>query len=542
MHIIDVVIKYYDAVVLPKLGDPLPLDERALPLWKAAQSDGSAKLVIRRLFQGVLGEALDELIAMAVQNTCEREHLIYRPPTFENYLWVSVAAADGERETSLKVAVRLVEGFLVNEQVQHAYIRLPDVPAAPPRSPKIPKKPSANFDRHLQSAPNGIGALDVWKAGRKGTRGELQTLVNVEYGWCVNHEALLDARRKPRAEIDIGNTAWMQNKKLWDHGTQVLGVIYGDQPGPGKPMGIAPAVARVEVISTWRDDTLDTRLTTAQAVIVAAANALAAAKRLDMVLSNEKTNAQDLDKNAVILTTLAAELPGQHYFFPVEIYPDTFDAIHLLTSANFTVVEPTGNGRTLPPPGAKAFEGQPAVDFDMLEAYIFEHELMPRQPDGKIHIKSLNPDATGSSENHAGIQYQPFKDSGAIMVAAAQQTVATVAEPAKWVATSYSGRGKRIDCFAQGQDVHTADFNNNAPSTSFYTDHFNGTSSASSIIAGVALVTQSMARPAKNQPLFVPLSSRELRERLRSPKNGTRSGDDERIGVMPNLATVLDTL
>ena len=541
MHIIDVVIKYHDAVLLPELDDPLPLDEAGQLLWRAFEADGLVKLAIRRLFRAVLGEPLNAIAALtkvAIANA-ERAYVAYEPPAFENYLWVSCAAADGERNTSLKMAAQLAEGFLKNEQVQHAYIRLPDVPSEPPGSRVNPRAPAATVASHLQSAPDGIGAVDVWKAGYSGALGEQQSLIDVEHGWCVSHEALLDAQQKPRADIDPSNTAWTQQTDLWAHGTRVLGVVCGKPPANREAIGIAPEVARVKLISTWRDDSLSPRLTTAEAVVVAAANAVGAARRLDDVLNREQHLGNSSYKNAVILITLAAQLPEQSYLFPVEIYPDTFDAIRLVTRAHFAVVEPTGNGvhinATSPNPGRGV--STTGVDFDRLENFIAESDLIPKQRDGKSHIKFLNPDATKNAENSANKRFDPYQDSGAIMVAAAIQTPP---KSGTWAAAKISGRGARVNCFAQGEGVHSAHFKEQAPSTHDYTQNFDATSSASAIIAGAALCVQGMANAKRGAPL----SPADLRAALSDPQNGTpskqRTAQDRtnKIGVMPDLQRI----
>jgi serine protease len=535
MHIIDLVIKYHDAVSLPALDDPLPLDDDGQTLWRDFEASGSAKFEIRRLFRAVLGEPLNALTATARGNA-ERAHSGYKPPSFENYLWVSCAAENGERDTSLKIAAELLRGFLKNERVQHAYIRLPDVPAESPLRRDAPSVPRANVASHLQSAPVGIGAVDVWRAGFGGARGEQQSLVDVEHGWCVDHEALLNARQAPRADIDPSNTAWMQRTELWAHGTRVLGVVCGRRPANAEAIGIAPEVARVRLISTWRDDSLSARLTTAEAIVVAAANVVAASQRLTAVLTEQQHLRDSSYKNAVILITLAAQLPEQSYLFPVEIYPDTFDAIELVTLANCTVVEPTGNGVQVGPGGlisGRALSSA-GVDFDQLEKFMFDSDLMPKQRDGTWPIKFLNPDAAKNAKNKAKKRFVPYQDSGAIMVAAAIPT----APNSEWTATRTSGRGARVDCFARGESVHSAHFNDRAPSTHDYTANFDATSSASAIIAGAALCVQGMAQAR----LGAPLSPTDLRIALRDPKNGTASKKTTRnaikIGVMPDLQRI----
>jgi hypothetical protein len=134
-----------------------------------------------------------------------------------------------------------------------------------------------------------------------------------------------------------------------------------------------------------------------------------------------------------------------------------------------------------------------------------------------------------------------IEDSGAIMVAAGRQPPKTgAALPVK--GPRYLGRksnnntnfGARIDCHAHGEDVVTA-----AATTglAFFPD-FGGSSSAAAIVAGSAVLIQSIARQLGNGPL--PPS--ELRELLRDTEFNTPSQDPEsdKIGHMPNLAKILE--
>ena len=94
------------------------------------------------------------------------------------------------------------------------------------------------------------------------------------------------------------------------------------------------------------------------------------------------------------------------------------------------------------------------------------------------------------SSNHTTLNRnsQDFLDSNAIMVGA---TVSTVPHNR----AGFSNFGSRIDCYGWGENVTTAGYGDLDPGTgdnSTYSDTFSGTSSASPIVTGSALILQSL--------------------------------------------------
>jgi hypothetical protein len=122
------------------------------------------------------------------------------------------------------------------------------------------------------------------------------------------------------------------------------------------------------------------------------------------------------------------------------------------------------------------------------------------------------------------------RDSGAIMVGAASSDYPHV---------PLGNTGTRIDCYAWGQNIQTASSNGDGTDNSAYTPPpvwgFGGTSGASAIVAGAALVVQGLAQ-ACGRDRFSPA---ELRQILKT--NGTKSagGLSNVIGVMPNLCNII---
>ncbi|MCP4995327.1 MAG: S8 family serine peptidase, partial [Gammaproteobacteria bacterium] len=122
-----------------------------------------------------------------------------------------------------------------------------------------------------------------------------------------------------------------------------------------------------------------------------------------------------------------------------------------------------------------------------------------------------------------------FRDSGAIVVGAASSAV-------PHTRVEQTNFGSRVDCYAWGEDVVSPSSDMNG-ATDKYTNYFGGTSSASAIVTGAALVVQGVAE-ANLGKRFTP---HQMRTILSSATNGTRSNDPDidRIGVMPDLRKIL---
>lgn len=170
---------------------------------------------------------------------------------------------------------------------------------------------------------------------------------------------------------------------------------------------------------------------------------------------------------------------------PVEIDALVRSAILELTRKGLVVVEAAGNG---------------SADLDTFSDPIF----------GDI----FNPDS-GS-----------FFDSSANMVASASS-----AAPHKRLA--HSNYGKRVDCHAWGENILTCSSEVNALIGGPYQTTFGGTSGASAIVAGAAVVLQNIRRSVFGEFLD-PAAMRDL---LRDTTRHTlpHAADVGRIGVMPDL-------
>lgn len=172
---------------------------------------------------------------------------------------------------------------------------------------------------------------------------------------------------------------------------------------------------------------------------------------------------------------------------PVETEPACFQVIELASNNNFIVVEPAGNG-----------PGDVGIDLDG----------EPSMP-------------------------EPDKDSGAILVSSAQWD--------DWDKNYYqiSNYGARVDCFApEGYVDHDGNIVNITTADSAasrYTTAFGGSSAASAIIAGAAVVLQSITKQTNPGFYLNPMRMRELLV------NGTNSQNPavDKIGVMPDLKKII---
>lgn len=199
--------------------------------------------------------------------------------------------------------------------------------------------------------------------------------------------------------------------------------------------------------------------------------------------------AATMNAGDVLLLEAQTSYPTATGYVPVEVEQAVFDVIQFATSQGIVVVEAGANG---------------SVDLDAFQ-----------DVNGKQILNRNSPD---------------FKDSGAIMVGAASST-------APHQRLSFSNFGSRIDCFAWGQNIDTCGDGWMATDTNLYTTSFGGTSGASPIIVGAALLLQSW-RTSQNNNRFTPS---ELRDLLSNPSLNTQSADpaSDRIGVMPNLRKLM---
>lgn len=202
----------------------------------------------------------------------------------------------------------------------------------------------------------------------------------------------------------------------------------------------------------------------------------------------------------VLLLEAQVSLNGTTLLGPIEAYDAEYEAIRLATALGIIVVEAGGNGTDN--------GSTPPLNMDTYTT-LAGKAILNRDP--------ANPD---------------FRDSGAIIVTAASST-------APHTRLAYAPHGKRIDCYAWGQNINTLS-SDAGGSTTAYTSGFNGTSGASPIITGAALAVQGRAEAQ----LHFRFSPRQMRATLSNSATGTPPATTEttQISVMPNLHSIFDTI
>ncbi|HEY5857852.1 MAG TPA: S8 family peptidase [Aldersonia sp.] len=289
--------------------------------------------------------------------------------------------------------------------------------------------------------------------------------------------------------IDLERGWTLNHEELNDHGATLLhGTLRDLSRGHGTSVlgeicavdntigcvGIAPHVASVAVVS-WHASTRP------DAIIAAIDNLTFG----DLLLLEAQVSLDPTDYPNML--------------GPIEVYDAEFDAIRLATALGIIVVEAGGNGTNN--------GSAPALDMD---AYL--------NPAGRaiLNRDPANPD---------------FRDSGAIIVSAASSL-------APHTRLAYGPHGRRIDCYAWGQNIDTCS-SDDAGATNLYTTNFGGTSGASPIVSGAALLVQGLAEAS----LGFRFGPRQMRSILSDPATGTTpdAAEPTAIGVMPNLRAIIES-
>jgi len=350
-------------------------------------------------------------------------------------------------------------------------------------SPAEPPAGTPDFSlrqAYLDPAPAGIDARYAWS--RPGGGGAGVGIIDIEGEWRFTHEDL----RANQGGV-VGGTP--PNDLLWrNHGTAVVGTFGGDRNGLGI-IGICPD-ANVRAISVFG------AMTSSAAIRNAA----------DMLTPGD-----------IILIELHRPGPRFNYanrvdqrgFIPIEWWPDDFDAIRYAVGRGVIVVEAAGNGgEDLDDP----VYGAPAPGF----------------PAGWV-----NPLARGA------------RDSGAILVGAGAPPPGTHGRnhgPDR-SRLDFSNFGSAVDVQGWGEEVTTTGYGSlqgGSDEDLWYTDQFNGTSSASPVVVGALACNQGTLRASGQSPL-TPAGARALLRSTGSAQQGAPARPaTQRIGNRPDLREMID--
>jgi len=272
---------------------------------------------------------------------------------------------------------------------------------------------------------------------------------------------------------------WGRDFLFHGHGAGVLGTVVGAKNGAGL-VGVAPG-SRTRLTSQWRPDG---SFSTMEAV----------ARTLDA--TSPPMKAGDV---LLLEATVKCRCGDEIQDGPVEIEAGVRQAIISCVQAGIVVVACAGNG---------------GVDLDACTNK--EGQVLNRHNPGQ------------------------FKDSGAIMVAAATSGNTHTR-------CSFSNYGSRVDCYAWGEDIDMCGDGQTGGMT--YSQGFGGTSGAGAIVAGAALLLQAWAKAHRPKP-FLPS---EVRKLLSDPILNTPATPEppdapggpapvRPIGVMPNLRKIIEHL
>jgi serine protease len=346
---------------------------------------------------------------------------------------------------------------------------------------------------YLGPAPAGIDAQWAWAQANGDGAGV--GLADLEDGWNVKHQDLAAANPSVivgvNRIVNVGNPPYSPaigndpNFFSWNHGTSALGVI-GARDNAVGVVGIAPAAGPIRLASVWDGSTPGH-------VVDALAKAMTTLTAGDVVMLE--------------LQTARGNVTGWPDNHPIEIKDAERDAIRLAVSGcNLVVVAAAGNA---------------GIDLDN---YV--------SPQGaSIGKRVLNRSSTD------------FEDSGSIMVGSATSTV-----PHRRMNAigNQSNFGSRIDCYAWGENVSTCgapdlfpDLNRQA--NQWYRTEYSGTSAATPIVAGAAILLQGIHKASTGMPL----SALQMRVLLSDPANGTPPSPTmaaAKIGTMPDLRKLIDAL
>lgn len=369
----------------------------------------------------------------------------------------------------------------------------------------IESNPYIGEQIYLNPSPIGINAKYAWD---KNIRGQNVGFIDLEQGWilCPKHEDLPMDKIKLLEVNGVAENRDRIGSYIGIHGINTLGVVLATNNDKGT-IGIASDTEYTKLISYDRSRS-DRGQNIAESIV-----------EVIVRLINGEINIGDI-------LLLEVQLEENAIKWPAEIATANFDAIRLATALGLIVIEAAGNS--------------------------------------KVNLDLWKPN--NNNEYPLSISSEGFRDSGAIMVGAA-----------KWRNGKYvnsANYGTRINCFAHGENVATSGGNENwradieysmeemshillndkgdlstddRPDTSSdnYTSNFGGTSAASAIIAGAAILLQSAYKNKCGHGSNTALSPLQMRHLLSTrgveiaflDSRGNEYSMDKR---MPDLNQIID--
>jgi hypothetical protein len=382
------------------------------------------------------------------------------------------------------------------ETVSAAYVK---PPATLPRltnlmQPPLAEEPPAvtpdftTRQGYLDPAPGGVDARYAWTVPGGGGAGV--RIVDVEGAWRFTHEDLSQNQGGVVSGTPSSDLAWR------NHGTAVAGVFSGDRNEFGVT-GIAPD-SNVRAVSIFGNPGSSAAIRQAADLLGAGDILLLELHRAGPRFNFDNPPATD-------------RRPGPPGFIPVEWWPDDFDAIRYAVSKGVIVVEAGGNG------------------WENLDDALY------------------NTPAPGFPADWTNPFNRQNRDSGAILVGAGAPPPGTHGRDngPNCSRCEFSNWGGSLDVQGWGYEVTTTGYGylqGGSNEDAWYTDVFNGTSSASPVIVGVLASIQGALRAA-GKPLLTPQTARDLLRGTGTPQQDEPSRPaTQRIGARPNLRQILGQL
>lgn len=469
---------------------------------------------VKLIFVSVDPATIQSLVETALGMDCT-----YQDPNFLSYFAVGYDEIPEELsyEELYEQMQQIRDEFSSWESVELAYVQhgLGPLPASPTED---------NNDRLLvqdylnPATLGGVSAKHAWDhwvaQSYPDAPGFGINFIDIERGWDLEHQDLIT----PLISL-LGN-----NKQDMDHGTSTLGVVVGRDNGDNTEGIVGLAYQANATVSSVYPTAASIDPDHHNSIMVA----LARLTYGDVLLIEEQATG---DPATITYTDPETGVEKPFYeLWPVEIVPDAtspgsliWEVIYLATTLGIIIIEPAGNGFT---------------PEDFIPLGTLGNDLASFTDAAGQHILDRDP---------TSLHYAEFKDSRAIIVGSA--TKGDSAESYTHYRTFLvdispfrlpSNYGKRIDCFGWGQEVLTSGGGpDNNPTHNSYR-YFNGTSSASAMIAGVALVIQSFAI----KELGYRLGPIQMRSILSDPQFGSEvygPGAGEPVeGYLPDLKKILD--
>lgn len=403
-------------------------------------------------------------------------------PVLNLPMFYRIAAAEDQLD-------RLANELLAHDLVEAAYVKPAGAPPTVAEAQRIQSlndmQPDAgdappvtpNFVANQGYLTVAPGGIDAPFAWTiPGGGGSGVKIIDCEWAWRFTHEDLLQNQGGVVAGTSMGNT---------DHGTAVLGVISGDRNSIGIT-GITPD-ATISA-SSFSDQS-------SSQAIKAAADKLGIGDIILLEIHRPGPNTPNPEQ-------------GQLGYIAIEWWPDDFAAIRYAVLKGIIVVEAAGNG------------------FQDLDDPIYN-----TRPTG-FPASWTNPFNTSNPS------------SGAVIVGAGAPPTGTHGRdhgPDR-SRLDFSNYGARVDVQGWGREVTTTgygDLQGGSNQDLWYTNQFNGTSSASPVVVGALAATQGVLR-ARGHRRLNSASARLLVRACGSPQQDAPGRPaSQRIGMRPNLRELI---